>query len=441
MGDLALAALLPDKTRGANLKTRQPRGSPFSDFQPRLLSAPATQLGRLPCACGGGCPRCQEAMTSQASADGVSTLASKQRPEVVVEPKTELETAAFRDDPFLVQVMRGKRLLSFGAVGNPVRLVQEALLASEVRRPTTPATRLPKFGIDGIFGPETKAAVEDFQTEYGLAVDGIVGQQTLYWLDQTFKDYPSRPGPAADHKLAPRFPGELPPSLQKPSSLSLTMKVDRPVTADTTAKPRISTSVSFTATFAGSDGKVFFVQNIRRMERKVYWQRTSDCTSRCEQARAFVGKAQGLDTSLPYAGPKAVTDKSQTLEADDSPEAEADEGNNPQGDFKAGDVVYLFAHDEFRMFLAFGPASPIYDFSVFDSLAFIDWEWKGKTRFAFDGKTWSAGSVESRTDPTPASTTTSSNALIFLGPLYLAEEVDRNLRSESTTIDEKPDDW
>lgn len=34
-------------------------------------------------------------------------------------------------------------------------------------------------GIDGIFGPNTKAAVVDFQKNNGLLVDGIVGKQTI----------------------------------------------------------------------------------------------------------------------------------------------------------------------------------------------------------------------------------------------------------------------
>jgi peptidoglycan hydrolase-like protein with peptidoglycan-binding domain len=33
-------------------------------------------------------------------------------------------------------------------------------------------------GIDGIFGPHTKASVESFQQWAGVAVDGIVGEQT-----------------------------------------------------------------------------------------------------------------------------------------------------------------------------------------------------------------------------------------------------------------------
>jgi peptidoglycan hydrolase-like protein with peptidoglycan-binding domain len=32
--------------------------------------------------------------------------------------------------------------------------------------------------VDGIFGPLTEAAVKNYQADYGLAVDGVVGRQT-----------------------------------------------------------------------------------------------------------------------------------------------------------------------------------------------------------------------------------------------------------------------
>ena len=38
------------------------------------------------------------------------------------------------------------------------------------------------LSIDGIFGPDTLSAVKDFQSDHGLASDGIVGPQTWRWL-------------------------------------------------------------------------------------------------------------------------------------------------------------------------------------------------------------------------------------------------------------------
>ena len=54
-------------------------------------------------------------------------------------------------------------LLNFGSEGRQVRLLQQALGGIKV---------------DGIFGPETEAAVKAFQSRSGLQVDGVVGTKT-----------------------------------------------------------------------------------------------------------------------------------------------------------------------------------------------------------------------------------------------------------------------
>jgi len=54
-------------------------------------------------------------------------------------------------------------VLSAGSEGRQVRLLQQALGGIKV---------------DGVFGPETEAAVRSFQASRGLAVDGVVGQLT-----------------------------------------------------------------------------------------------------------------------------------------------------------------------------------------------------------------------------------------------------------------------
>jgi peptidoglycan hydrolase-like protein with peptidoglycan-binding domain len=60
--------------------------------------------------------------------------------------------------------------------GAHVRLVQEALIALNYP--------LPDFGADGMFGNETRRAVEAFQTDVGLGVDGVVGFRTIDFLDR-----------------------------------------------------------------------------------------------------------------------------------------------------------------------------------------------------------------------------------------------------------------
>jgi LysM repeat protein len=49
--------------------------------------------------------------------------------------------------------------------------IQNALIAD--------GESLPVYGVDGSFGAETESAVRQYQIKYGLAVDGIVGPETL----------------------------------------------------------------------------------------------------------------------------------------------------------------------------------------------------------------------------------------------------------------------
>jgi peptidoglycan hydrolase-like protein with peptidoglycan-binding domain len=64
----------------------------------------------------------------------------------------------------------GQPTIRLGAAGDVVRRLQRAL------------HRTPDFGIkiDGIFGPQVEASVKAFQEASGLAVDGIVGEET--WI-------------------------------------------------------------------------------------------------------------------------------------------------------------------------------------------------------------------------------------------------------------------
>ncbi len=55
-------------------------------------------------------------------------------------------------------------------------------------------------GVDGVFGPKTKAAVVAFQRAQGITVDGIVGPQTWGKLNRTS-------GPAPTNPTTPTQPG------------------------------------------------------------------------------------------------------------------------------------------------------------------------------------------------------------------------------------------
>ena len=71
--------------------------------------------------------------------------------------------------------------LGEGSGGIKVRQMQEQL---NVIAQAYPA--LPRVDADGIFGPETKAAVEKFQSIFGLPVTGIVDYRTWYKISEVY---------------------------------------------------------------------------------------------------------------------------------------------------------------------------------------------------------------------------------------------------------------
>ncbi|MGI6469324.1 MAG: spore cortex-lytic enzyme [Syntrophomonadaceae bacterium] len=64
----------------------------------------------------------------------------------------------------------GDRVLAYGSRGYDVQQLQKDLAYLGFN----------PGSIDGIFGPQTLAAVTRFQAHYGLNVDGVVGKQTAY---------------------------------------------------------------------------------------------------------------------------------------------------------------------------------------------------------------------------------------------------------------------
>jgi len=105
----------------------------------------------------------------------------------------DLTAPRFAGDAVLEAVYDNERLLRSGDTGPAVRKLQRALLDV--------GFELPRFGVDGIFGPETKAAMEAFQHASGLTgtnIDGIVGPTTMGWLDQRFSAGPTPAGTSPD---------------------------------------------------------------------------------------------------------------------------------------------------------------------------------------------------------------------------------------------------
>lgn len=71
--------------------------------------------------------------------------------------------------------------LTVGSTGDKVRQMQEQL-----NRIAQVYTSIPRIAADGIFGENTRRAVEQFQSIFGLARDGIVGFKTWYKISQIY---------------------------------------------------------------------------------------------------------------------------------------------------------------------------------------------------------------------------------------------------------------
>ena len=102
---------------------------------------------------------------------------------------SNLTAARFSGDATLEAVYDGERLLRVGDRGRAVETLQRALIDAGVP--------LPRYGADGVYGAETKVAVEAFQRDSeltGREVDGIVGPTTMGLLDQRFAAEPAPGG-------------------------------------------------------------------------------------------------------------------------------------------------------------------------------------------------------------------------------------------------------
>jgi peptidoglycan hydrolase-like protein with peptidoglycan-binding domain len=84
-------------------------------------------------------------------------------------------------------------LLRTGSTGSEVRYLQESL----IKLGYNPGS------VDGIFGPQTEQAVRAFQSNKGLAVDGIVGNNTWAAIENALGNPPTppTPPPSSSHPL------------------------------------------------------------------------------------------------------------------------------------------------------------------------------------------------------------------------------------------------
>ena len=149
----------------------------------------------------------------------------------------DLSSPRFSGDPVLEACFDNERLLRFGARGDAVRKLQQALVDA--------GFPLPNFGVDGIFGSETQTAVRNFQRASTIAVDGLVGPQTMGALDARFSG-PTPPGPTPPGPTppGPTPPGPTPPVPTPPVGSSLKADLQALVDAKNSAYASYKTRIS-----------------------------------------------------------------------------------------------------------------------------------------------------------------------------------------------------
>jgi peptidoglycan hydrolase-like protein with peptidoglycan-binding domain len=92
-----------------------------------------------------------------------------------------------------------------GNRGPEVAKMQQALVAL--------GYQLPRFGVDGIRGPETSAAIRKFQLDNNIKIDGIPGPETIKTLNSVISANPAvanKLKSAPPPKVKPRAPVQMP---------------------------------------------------------------------------------------------------------------------------------------------------------------------------------------------------------------------------------------
>ncbi|MFO7698725.1 MAG: peptidoglycan-binding domain-containing protein [Anaerolineae bacterium] len=121
-----------------------------------------------------------------------SERAIRRAPLTAEEREQNLTHSPYAGNERLEQAYDNSPALRSGASGDPVRLVQQGLLDDGILLPasTENGTAPP----DGKFGPETRRGVREFQDRHDIAVDGVVGRQTLGALDELAGTHTTPPG-------------------------------------------------------------------------------------------------------------------------------------------------------------------------------------------------------------------------------------------------------
>lgn len=121
-------------------------------------------------------PTAPTAPTAGAPSTQAPTSPATPRPDKASAAPTTPPAKATKAPLDLTSVAAGKGMLRPGSTGEPVRQIQERLIAEGY----LPAkTKSGESNVDGVFGKATKSAVWSYQRDHGLATSGLVGKDTV----------------------------------------------------------------------------------------------------------------------------------------------------------------------------------------------------------------------------------------------------------------------
>jgi hypothetical protein len=111
------------------------------------------------------------------------------RPVIKFREKTKKASGYIKDTDRFINQNKDNKIIGLGAKGKLVKILQGALLnagySGNTNSPITKDVEGCKTDYDkcdGIYGKSTKEMVKQLQKDYGLDVDGILGNQTYYAL-------------------------------------------------------------------------------------------------------------------------------------------------------------------------------------------------------------------------------------------------------------------
>jgi len=182
--------------------------------------------------------------------------------QLTIGDNNDLSSPRFSGNNVLEACLDGEQTLQNGSSGAAVSLMQQGLVDA--------GFPLPQFGVDGIFGNETRGALQNFQSQSSLGATGVLNVETMSALDALFTGGAPVLAPAVPVNPAPTTP---------PVITTETTKSAPDGTADSRRNVGVGEYVRLTANTAGtwtaSDGRIIGLSN----GSNIVWEAPADAAN------------------------------------------------------------------------------------------------------------------------------------------------------------------